>query len=88
MSVEPSTHVPVACLRALALVRTTEGLTDRAKLAQLQDTFRAVAPSCRLPDACKEALTQGAKLIFETQLTRAEALAIVRQFRSAEAGCR
>lgn len=88
VSIQRSTHLPVACLQALALIRATKGLVSRARLAQMQADFRAVVPSCKIPDACKEAFNTGAKLLFETQQTRAEALAIVREFQAAAAGCR
>jgi hypothetical protein len=82
-----SANVPVACRQAIALTRRLKG-ASRAKWLEMQGEFRAAADACELPTACEEALAQGSKLFFEEQKNREEALAIVRAFEAAAAGCR
>jgi hypothetical protein len=83
-----SSNVPVACRQAIALTRRLKGVGDRTTLAEMQADFRAAADACVLPDACHEALAQGSKLFFDEQKDRQEALAVVRAFEAAAAGCR
>jgi hypothetical protein len=83
-----SANVPVACRRAITLTRRLEGVGDRATLEAMQVEFRAAADACELPEACARALAKGSKLFFEEQKNRQEALASVRQFEAAAAGCR
>jgi hypothetical protein len=83
-----SANVPVACRRAIALTRRLKGVGDRATLEAMRVEFRAAADACVLPEDCEEALAQGSKLFFEVQKNRQEALAIVRAFEAAAAGCR
>jgi hypothetical protein len=82
-----SANVPVACRQAIALTRRLKG-ASRAEWLGMQADFRAAADACELPADCDEALAQGSKLFFEEQKNRNEALAIVRAFEAAAAGCR
>jgi hypothetical protein len=86
--VNESTNLPVGCLRAIAVIRHLEGLTDLSRLPAMRAQFYADMSACRIPAACNQAFVSGGQLISNVQKTRADALAILRSFDAAVRDCR